>query len=109
MKEYGWHIDTVEHPTESVDITLLPEAYEMIRNAGLDLEPYQNQSLERTTYVLKERQATGLRLYVMIYEKDGRIIGGIGTLEDWTPGVFNVSHKQELRDDNIISGRAESE
>jgi len=74
--------------------------------AGLDLEPYKNQEMLITTYELKETQSSEdkneRKMYASIYEMNGTIIGGFGSLEGWTPGYFALADKERLIRDGIM-------
>jgi len=65
------------------------------------LELYKE--IEITTYILKEKQKTGKKLYASIYEYNGRIIGGNGQLEEWEPGVFSLKDKERLINEGTIN------
>ncbi|WP_199616392.1 DUF4830 domain-containing protein [Paenibacillus alkalitolerans] len=99
---FGWHVkDKISEKLEVMNY--LPELIQTLRIAGLDLEPYKNKELVITTYVLKEKQKTGKKMYVSIYEIEGKIIGGHGGLEDWSPGAFALTDKQRLINDGIMT------
>jgi ABC-type lipoprotein release transport system permease subunit len=41
-------------------------------------------------------------MYASIYEMNGTIIGGFGSLEGWTPGYFALADKERLIRDGIM-------
>jgi len=65
------------------------------------LEPYKE--IEITTYMLKEKQTKGKKMYASIYEYNGHIIGGNGQLEEWEPGVFSLKDKERLINEGTIN------
>jgi hypothetical protein len=42
------------------------------------------------------------KMYASIYEMNGTIIGGFGSLEGWTPGYFALADKERLIRDGIM-------
>ncbi len=68
---------------------------------GLDLKPYKEVHI--TTYLLKEKQKTGKKIYADIYQVNEDIIGGYGHLEEWEPGVFSLKEKERLIKEGIIN------
>jgi len=105
LGSFGWHIKkkTAER-TEVIDY--FPERMKSLQIAGLDLEPYKNQEMLITTYELKETQSSEdkneRKMYASIYEMNGTIIGGFGSLEGWTPGYFALADKERLIRDGIM-------
>lgn len=55
-----------------------------------------------TKYVLREKQTRGGKVFATVTEYDGEILRGGGNLEDWTPGVFDLTDKERLIKDGII-------
>ena len=92
--------------TSSEVVNYYPERIETMQIAGLNLDPYNQRGKEAkiTTYTLKEKQKNGDKLSATIYEIDGQLIGGYGGLENWIPGVFSLSDKERLIEEEIISG-----
>ncbi|WP_165861186.1 hypothetical protein [Paenibacillus paeoniae] len=70
-------------------------------NVGIDLKPYKEMYI--TTYLLKETQNTGKKIYASIYQVNGDIIGGNGHLETWEPGDFSLKDKKRLINDGKIN------
>ncbi|RCW39618.1 DUF4830 domain-containing protein [Paenibacillus prosopidis] len=102
LDSYGWHVkDKISEKSEVMNY--FPERLQTLRIAGLDLEPYKNKELVVTSYKLKEKQKTGKKMYVSIYEYDGKIIGGHGGLEDWDPGLFALTDKERLINEGIMT------
>lgn len=96
---YGWNIESTCYSiTEKVSYNL--GLIDFLKGAGLDLTPYNNMGKEAliTTYTLMEKQSNGDKLSATIYEIDGKIIGGIGSKENWEPGMFSLSDKKEIVD-----------
>ncbi|WP_042160937.1 DUF4830 domain-containing protein [Paenibacillus gorillae] len=96
LKSFGWHIEEKMNERTQETKNFLPAA-----NAGIDLKPYKE--IEITTYLLKEKQIKGKKIYASIYEYNGRIIGGNGQLEEWEPGVFPLKDKKRLIDAGTIT------
>jgi hypothetical protein len=69
--------------------------------AGIDLKPYKEVYI--TTYLLKEKQKTGKKIYAYIYQINEDIIGGHGHLETWEPGVFSLKDKERLINEGTIN------
>jgi hypothetical protein len=102
LDDFGWTIKKKE--SEEVKILhYFPEYLQTLKIAGLDLEAYQGDEATITTYLLKEKQTTGDKMRVIIYEVDGAIIGGHGSLENWAPGAFSLDDKERLLDEGILS------
>jgi len=89
LKSFGWHIEEIISERTQDTKNFLPATI-----AGIDLKPYKE--IEITTYMLKEKQKTGKKMYASIYEYNGHIIGGNGQLEEWEPGVFSLKDKERL-------------
>ena len=64
---------------------------------------YQNQEVTKYIYLLKEKDIEGANIKAVIFENDGKIIGGYGVLSSWTPGVFNLEEKERLIAENKIN------
>ncbi|WLR51872.1 DUF4830 domain-containing protein [Bacillus tianshenii] len=101
LSTYGWEI-AEQKSSETKKINLYPEAIDMIKRAGLDLEPYKGKEATITTYRLKEKQATGDEMYAVLYEINDKLIGGYGSLENWAPGLFALDDKERLIDDDVL-------
>ncbi|MFJ8517663.1 hypothetical protein [Lysinibacillus xylanilyticus] len=54
--------------------------------------------LNITTYKLKEKDPEGDNLIINVYEYEGEIVGSIGEVTNYTPGMFNPSDKKGLED-----------
>jgi hypothetical protein len=65
------------------------------------LKPYKEIYI--TTYLLKEKQKTGKKIYADIYEYNGHIIGGSGHIELWMPGDFSLKAKEGLINEGTIN------
>lgn len=103
LAQYGWHIKSkCNTSTEIVDY--YPERIETLQARGFNLEPYNNKGIEATitSYRLIEKQQNGDKLSATIYEIDGKLVGGFGGLENWTPGGFSLDDKERLIDEGII-------
>jgi|GEM_PF-1034709 hypothetical protein len=97
LESFGWHIeDKISERTQDTKKTNLDAQI-----AGIDLEPYNE--VEITTYLLKEKQKTGKKIYASIYEYNGHIIGGNGQLEEWLPGVFSLKDQERLINEGTIN------
>jgi hypothetical protein len=98
LESFGWHIkDKKSKETETINNW---RNYVSARDAGIDLEPYNNKEMDIITYVLKEKQKTGKEILASIYEVNGNVIGGYGILDEMLPGVFSLKDKEGL----IIEG-----
>ncbi|WP_156279376.1 DUF4830 domain-containing protein [Paenibacillus sp. NEAU-GSW1] len=91
LESFGWHIEEKiskeKLETKSLDPSI----------AGVvDLKPYVNEEIYITTYLLKEKQKTGKKIFASIYQVDEDIIGGYGNLEGLEPGVFSLKDKERL-------------
>jgi hypothetical protein len=97
LESFGWHIeDKISERTQETKKTLLDAQI-----VGIDLKPYKE--IEITTYMLKEQQKTGKKIYASIYEYNGHLIGGNGQLEEWVPGVFSLKDKERLINEGTIN------
>ncbi|MFF2089295.1 hypothetical protein [Paenibacillus sp. NPDC058174] len=96
LQSLGWHIEEKFNERKQETKNFLPAV-----NAGIDLKPYKE--IDITTYLLKEKQKKGKKIYASIYEYNGRIIGGNGQLEEWEPGVFPLNDKERLIDEGTIA------
>lgn len=65
------------------------------------MKPYKEIYI--TTYLLKEKQKTGKKIYADIYQINEDIIGGAGHLETWEPGDFSLKDKEKLINEGIIN------
>ncbi|RKP57277.1 DUF4830 domain-containing protein [Cohnella endophytica] len=96
LKSFGWNIE--EKISERTQET---KNYLPAKNAGIDLNPYKEIYI--TTYLLKEKQITGKKIYADIYKYNEHIIGGSGHLETWEPGDFPLKDKERLINEGIIN------
>ncbi|MCC3375436.1 DUF4830 domain-containing protein [Cohnella sp. REN36] len=96
LKSFGWHIE--EKMSERTQDT---KNYLPATNAGIDLKPYKEIYI--TTYLLKEKQKTGKKIYADIYQMNEDIIGGSGHLETWEPGDFSLKDKERLINEGTIN------
>ena len=101
ISSFGWSIDS-KLSEVSETIQYRPELIGNLKAAGIDLGPFQGKEATITTYLLEEKQKTDDHLRVTIFEVDGRIIGGYGSLENWEPGLFSLEGKERLVRDGII-------
>lgn len=95
LKSFGWHIEEKISERTQDTKNFLPAT-----NAGVDLKPYNEIYI--TTYLLKEKQKTGKKIYASIYLVNEDIIGGNGHLETWEPGDFSLKDKEKLINEGII-------
>ncbi len=98
LKSFGWHVEEKTSreklETKSLDPSLA---------AIVDLKPYVTKDIYISTYLLKEKQTTGKKVYAYIYQVNEDIIGGCGYLETWEPGVFSLKDKEGLINEGRIS------
>ncbi|SDM89727.1 protein of unknown function [Psychrobacillus sp. OK028] len=106
LLQFGWHIKSKCNTSKEV-VDYYPELISTLQSGGLNLEPYNKKGKEATitTYTLKEEQQNGDKLSATIYEIDGKLIGGYGTLENWDPGIFSLSEKERLIEQGNIMGK----
>ncbi|MFF2797111.1 hypothetical protein [Lysinibacillus xylanilyticus] len=62
------------------------------------IEDYIGKVLNITTYKLKEKDPEGDILIISVYGYEGEIVGSIGEVTNYTPGMFNPSDKKDLED-----------
>ena len=107
LLQHGWHIKSSCGAIKQV-IEYYPERIQSLQSAGLNLEPYNHKGIEANiiTYLLKEKQQTGDKLTATIVEIDGELVGGYGGLENWIPGIFNLSEKNRLVEEGIIESNS---
>jgi hypothetical protein len=96
LKSFGWH--TEEKISERTQET---KGFLPATNVGIDLNPYKEIYI--TTYLLKEKQKTGKKIYASIYQINEDIIGGNGQLEAWLPGDFSLKDKERLINEGTIN------
>ncbi|MCA0969271.1 DUF4830 domain-containing protein [Halobacillus litoralis] len=103
LDDFGWHIQKDCGSTLEV-IEYFPERLQMLKHAGLDLEPYDDKGIEAvvTTYRLKEKRSDASRLSAVLYEIDGEIVGGYGTMENWTPGLFALDEEERITTEDKV-------
>ncbi|MCK9859284.1 DUF4830 domain-containing protein [Paenibacillus sp. ATY16] len=97
LLSFGWHIEEkfserTQDANKPVDLDAM--------YTGIDLKPYKEVHI--TTYLLKEKQKTGKKLYADIYQVNEDIIGGYGSAEGWVPGTFSLKDKEELIKEGLI-------
>ncbi|BBI33781.1 DUF4830 domain-containing protein [Cohnella abietis] len=98
IESFDWHIEEKiskeRLETKSLDPSI----------AGVvDLKPYVDKEIYITTYLLKEKQKTGMKIYASVYQVNEDIIGGYGHLELWVPGVFSLKDKKRLINEGTIN------
>lgn len=97
IESFGWHVEekisNTKLETKSSDPSIA---------AVVDLKPYVNEEVYITTYLLKEKQKTGKKIYANIYQANEDIIGGFGNLDGWLPGVFSLKDKERLINEGTI-------
>lgn len=97
VESFGWHIE--EKTSESrVETTSADPSLAAI----VDLKPYADKEMYMTTYLLKEKQKTGKKLYANIYQVHEEIIGGYVNAEEWEPGVFSLKDTERLKKEGTI-------
>ena len=98
IESFGWHVEEKNSKSKMETKSLDPSI------AGIvDLKPYVNKEIYITTYLLKEKQKTGKKIYASIYQVNEDIIGGYGNLEGWLPGVFSLKYKEGLINEGKIN------
>ncbi|WP_375143336.1 hypothetical protein [Domibacillus sp. A3M-37] len=53
-----------------------------LQSAFINTTPYKGKEAEVTTYLLKEKQLHGDRAFSALYKVEGKVVGGIGLLEN---------------------------
>gem|GEM_PF-2974499 len=90
----GWTIASFDS-TEQVTLDFAPETIENYKAANITfIEDFIGEVLNITTYKLKEKDPEGDNLY----EYEGEIVGSIGEITNYTPGMFNPSDKKGWED-----------
>ncbi|MFJ7183851.1 hypothetical protein [Lysinibacillus xylanilyticus] len=94
----GWTIASFDS-TEQVTLDFAPEKISNIKAANITfIEEFIGKELNITTYKLKEKDPEGDDLIINVYEYEGEIVGSIGEITNYTPGMFNPSDKKGLED-----------
>lgn len=101
LQTYDWHIKDMESE-ENQTLNFSPEWQESLKAAGVNLGPYEGEEAKVTFYTLQEKQTNGDQLTAVILEADGKIIGGYGILENWSPGLFSLNSKKQLVEDKVV-------
>lgn len=95
LSTYGWTIESLN--SEQIEtVKYNPELLRSLKNVGVDLEPYKGNEMKITVYTLKEKQENGDIMNAVIFEVDGKVIGGHGSLDNWYPGYFSLEEKERL-------------
>lgn len=96
LNDAGWTIESFGEE-EAYIIEVPEDLMENYHAANVHfLDGYNGKDVEITQYTVKESEKDGKNLIIMIYEVEGEIIGGIGRLPSWTPGIFNALDKEKL-------------
>lgn len=102
LAQYDWHI---KKTTNYKEFVLYNQLFwvEQYKNMGLDLTPYINQEIAQTTYLLHEQaiEEDG-KIYMSVYEHNGKIIGAMGSLPSGVPGYLPVEDKPRLIEENKL-------
>ena len=103
LLQYGWHIKSKCNTSTEI-VNYYPERIVTLQSGGLNLEPFNNKDIEATitSYRLIEKEQSGNTISATIVEIDGELVGGYGSLENWTPGIFSLDDKEGLLDEGII-------
>lgn len=101
VESYGWNIK-LKQDKKTVKINLYPELLETLKSVDLDLQFYEGSEVDITTYLLEEKQTSGNKIFLSIYESNGEIIGGHIFLEDWFPGIVSLKDKHKLLKKGIV-------
>lgn len=99
---YGWNIN-YKHNEETSTLNYYPERIESLNTAWSDFEPYNGNEVKVTSYILVEKQKNADKKFANIYEVEGKIIGGVGVMENGSVGHFSLDSKRRLIDDEIIN------
>ncbi len=102
LNDAGWTIESFGEE-EAYIIEVPEDLMDKYHTAKIHfLDGYNGKDVETTQYILKESEKDGENLIIMIYEVEGEIIGGIGRLPSWTPGIFNALDKEKLIDLGVL-------
>jgi hypothetical protein len=91
IESFGWQVEKKISKSKMETKSSDPSIASIV-----DLKPYVDKEIYITTYLLKEKQKTGKKIYASIYQVNEDIIGGYGNLEGWLPGVFSLKDKKTL-------------
>ncbi|MEC1178235.1 DUF4830 domain-containing protein [Metasolibacillus meyeri] len=97
IENLGW---TIKSFNASAQIVMEPalETVENYQSSNITfIGNYIGKELNITTYELKETSLEGENLRLNIYEYEGEIVGSIGEIPNYTPGIFNPSDKVKLQ------------
>ncbi|WP_042473216.1 DUF4830 domain-containing protein [Bacillus ndiopicus] len=98
IENLGWTIKSF-NASEQIVVEPAPETIENYKSSNITfIENYIGKELNITTYELKEKNPEGDNLRLIIYEYEGEIVGSIGEVPNYTPGIFNPSDKKSLED-----------
>lgn len=98
IESFGWHVEEKISKEKLQTKSLTPDIAGII-----DLKPYMNEEIHITTYLLKEKQKSGNKVYANIYQGNEDIIGGYGGFEGLLPGTFSLKDKKRLINEGIIN------
>lgn len=98
IENLDWTIASFDS-TKQVTLDFTPEATANYKASNITfIENYIGKELNITTYKLKEKDPEGDNLILNVYEYEGNIVGSIGGISNYTPGIFNPSDKKSLED-----------
>lgn len=93
IENSGWTIASFDS-TEQVTMDFAPETIANYKAANITfIEDFIGKELNIITYKLKEKGPEGDNLIIKVYEYEGEIVGSIGEITNYTPGMFNRSEK----------------
>ena len=102
LEGFGWTIQSYESE-ETMELSLYPETVDSYHASNIYfLDDHIGTEVKVSNYTLKQLDDGGEPIQVTIYEKDNEILGAIGVLPSWTPGLFNIKDKEQLMVEGMI-------
>lgn len=102
VEGFGWTIESFENE-DTIMLNLYPETLESYHASNIYfLDDHSGTEVNISNYTLKQRDDGGEPIRVTIYEKDNKILGAIGVLPSWTPGLFNIKDQTQLMIEGLL-------
>jgi hypothetical protein len=100
---YGWHITDVVSEGKTTLEKFYPEQIEALQLAGVDVTACDSGQINTRHFSLAEKQQDGATISLSIYYCDDERIGGVGGLENWSPGMFAIHDKSRLIEQGTLA------
>lgn len=102
LSDKGWGIKE----STGVETYVLDIPDEMLSNfeaSGITfLRKNLGEEVTEYSYLLKEKDMEGHHLKALVFELDGKTIGGYGILPSWAPGTFHLDEKERLKEEQMM-------